>query len=59
MDIGLLNQPLALKHWREGERECGGSRSGFAEPLPPQSLRGPNRKETAIKELLVSQFLPC
>lgn len=25
----------------------------------PQSLSGPNRKETAIKELLVSQFLPC
>lgn len=58
MDIGLLNQPLALKYWEEGERECGGSRSGFAEPLP-QSLSGPNRKETAIKELLVSQFLPC
>lgn len=39
-------------------RSVGGLGQALLSPSP-QSLRGPNRKETAIKELLVCQFLPC
>lgn len=62
MDTGLLNQPLALKGASgtggKENRSMGGLGQALLSPSP-QSLRGPNRKETAIKELLVCQFLPC
>lgn len=60
MDIGLLNQALALKAASStGGKENGSVvGSGFAEPFPPKPQRT-NRKETAVKSSLFVSSSPA